>query len=202
MCQIGLEEKFVLLDTGSSVSIIKKGALPKHTKLDCTNVQISDLTNALRVLGSVKLIVGLNGIQVPVNFFVIEDWKLNIDLICGMNLINSVNANIDIGNSVMWARYAKQQTCVPLVDLCAKNTSYNVHCIEEEKIPAASQKVVFARVACRDGDYVLKQKQLGHPGLLVSDSVVRAKDGRVPVVFVNTSLNGGAAKEKYVSCRN
>ena len=25
VCQIGLEEKFVLLDTGSSVSIIKKG---------------------------------------------------------------------------------------------------------------------------------------------------------------------------------
>ena len=137
------------------MSIINKGALPKHTKLDCTIVPISDLTNSLRVLGSVKLIVGLNGMQVPVNFFVIEDWKLNIDLICGMNLINSVNVNIDIGNSVMWAKYAKQQTCVPLVDLCAKNKSYSVHCIVEEQIPAASEKVVVAKFACRDGDYVL-----------------------------------------------
>ena len=120
MARIGVDEKCVLLDTGSSVSIIKKEVLPKHMSFDCTNVQISDLTNSLRVLGSVKLIIGVNGIQIPVNFFVIEDWKLNIEVICGMNFINIVNAKIDIGNSLMWVEFAKKQSRVPLVDLCKK----------------------------------------------------------------------------------
>ena len=62
-----------------------------------------------------------------------------------------------------------------------------VHCIKEESIPAASTRVIMAKAVCPDGSYVLENKQLVHPSLLVSDAVVNVTSGQVPVVCVNSS---------------
>ena len=52
--------------------------------LDCTNIGLSKVNNWFKWDSSTII------------FFVIEDWKLNIELNCDMNFINIVNAKIDI----------------------------------------------------------------------------------------------------------
>ena len=57
--------------------------------LDCTNIGLSKVNNWFKWDSSTII------------FFVIEDWKLNIELNCDMNFINIVNAKINIGDSLI-----------------------------------------------------------------------------------------------------
>ena len=144
---VNLEEKeyLALLDTGSSVSIIKKSALPDGSILHKTNKNLADLSNNLNVLGCTMLYTKIDTVEVPILFYVLDNWRLNVDVILGMNLLNKVNGVIDLHNKTFMACHSRIKTCVPLLDSSFGGSSYTVHCIENMKVEGESQNLIMTK---------------------------------------------------------
>ena len=177
------------------MSLIKNKALPTNVQLERTNVRISDLSNALAVVGTIKLQIELRGVKIPVLFFVIEDWKLSVDMILGMNFLNSVNAKIDFDKMLLGIKFNRNHNSVPLIDLSAQDKTFLVHCTETIPIRGGMQQGFWAKATCPDGYYVLGQRTVYHPSLFVADAVIKVENGAVPISIMNISESDVSIKK-------
>ena len=185
---INSESKIGLVDTGSSVSIIKYNSLPRNCLLSETDTKISDLSKQLNILGSTKVTINFGKIKVPTLLYVIDEWSIKPDLILGTNFLNNINGTIDFGQKQIIGSINGIHEMVPIIDLSNERTFYAVHCIQNVVVDKECQICLNAKSNCPDGDYLLSPKN-SHPSLLISEALVKVKNGVVPILITNPSKN-------------
>ncbi len=182
-------EAILLIDTGTSVSIISERIVNKWSKKEQCSIASTDMEvnvandMSLAVSGEVTVNLKLGGHLVSHKFTVTD---ISNEVLLGLDFLQSENCSIDItSNSLQWRGIE-----LPLRDTSDRQWSCRVTVIETVLVPAQTEMVIGGRLSEdeRGVPYGMIEPALGlvkRNNLMLAPSLVSTKEGTVPVRLMN-----------------
>lgn len=181
---VGKKKCYFLLDTGASISVIKKDALPSEIVIQKHETVINGICGQINSTGYVQLTLSLYNKQSATEFVnkyhVFETVPLKADGILGLDFLCCYASNINLDTNVLTLYKYGMEYSLPLHDAidCSSNNLF---------IPARSETIHYIPVDTHlTDDFVVCSKELAKE-IYLAGSIVTPKNNRIPVKILNTS---------------
>lgn len=166
----------LLVDSGSSVSLLKHDCLSKHPKLIKEKIQLKGIDSsegAIQTRGHFQLKLRLPKSNVSYKFHVIDKIHLPYDGIIGSDMLNALNCNIDYTNNSL---HIGKST----IKLHFHDPAY--------LIPPRSEAIIECSVRNPEIQEGIVLDQKISRSMLIANCVVRVKQNkRINISVINTS---------------
>lgn len=171
-----------LVDTGASVSIIKKNGLPDSMRI-CNNITtINGIGGQINSLGNVTLkLVTENNDTFSHKFHVFQNLPIQATGILGLDFLSTYGCNIDLATNVLVVNNAGKLIYLPIsprLDL----TFANNNCLV---LPARSESTHFVELSTdTEEDCVVCSREIDKD-IFLAGAIVRPKNRRIPIKILN-----------------
>lgn len=174
--RIGNEVRKLMIDSGASVSIIKKDKVPRISKWDKNyEVSINGICGNVDVKGKITVGLEIEDRLVNQEFLVMDKFKSNFDGILGMDFLNKYKAviNYDL-NTILITINGKNYT-----NQLVNENIYNI------TIPRRSEIILYLNTSCKEDSIVIGEEL--EPGIVVANMIVRPINGKIPIRIMNVT---------------
>lgn len=150
---VGNKKYFWLIDTGASISVIKKDAVPINTSIFRDDTVINGIAGQIQSAGYVSLQLTHNiehsGMTFNHKFFVFDSVPLKADGILGLDFLCKHASNIDLGTNIITFYLNGMECSLPMYDTVDYSNEILV-------LPARSESVHYLFLDSKyEGDYVI-----------------------------------------------
>lgn len=178
------ETRFLMVDTGASISIIKREKIPIRSNIDRTyNVNINGIVGNVKIEGKISADLEIKNVNVKHEFIIMDNFKSNFDGILGMDFIDKYKAVINNEESLI------------IIDV--EGQKYSNKLFEEKvftmKIPPRCETIQYFRVNETE-DCVIAGEEIT-PGVVVANMIVKPVNGTIPVRIMNVTSDEKEIKE-------
>lgn len=167
-----------LIDTGASVSVIKKDEIPSSMPITQVNTIINGIGGQITSLGQVSLkLISENYDTFSHNFHVFTNLPLQASGILGLDFLSSYKCNIDLANNILVINYNGITSYLPIFD----KPDYT-NCIT---IPARCEIIHYVYLANDvNEDCIVCAREI-EKDVFLGAAIVKPKNGRIPVKILN-----------------
>lgn len=174
---------FWLVDTGASLSVIKKEAIPINKPIFTDYTVVNGIAGQIQSTGyiTLQLIHRNECARIDFNnkFYVFDSVPLKADGILGLDFLCRYASNIDLNNNVITFYNNERAYTLPLYD--------TINYLDDVLVlPARSESIHYLALDSEyKGDYVIHSEQLSE-NIFLAGSIVKVHNNRVPVKILNT----------------
>lgn len=168
-----------LLDTGASLSVLRKNKIPVNSKLIRNNTTINGLGGTINSSEIITLHLKHGSLLFCHQFHVLDYMPCDTDGIIGLDFLRNYNANINLRLSQLTLLINQQNIIIPIhtgnksnIYLTLEPRSESIHFIKTDTNPSL------------ENDYVVFPKQLSD-NIFLAGCLVKSKDGHIPIRILN-----------------
>lgn len=167
-----------LIDTGASVSVIKRDEIPSSMPITQANTVINGIGGQITSLGQVSLkLISESHDTFLHNFYVFANLPLQASGILGLDFLASYKCNIDLAGNILIVNYNGITSYLPILDK-PDYTNYLV-------IPARCEVIHYVYLADDvNEDCIVCAREI-EKDVFLGAAIVQPKNGRIPVKILN-----------------
>lgn len=181
---IGNKKYFWLVDTGASLSVIKRDAIPTNTTIFSDDTIVNGIAGQIQSSGHVQLKLThreeFTRTEFNTNLHVFDTVPLKADGILGLDFLCKYASNIDLSTNVITFYKDGMEYSLPMCDTVDYSN-------ESLFLPARSESIHYLYLeSSLLSEGVICTQQLGE-NVFLAGSIVKTHNNRIPVKILNTN---------------